>query len=160
HTLLKTDPLPSWSTAQSAEFYGLNRWGSGHFGVDDDGFITVQPQADGCTIRIQDVIDEASDIGMRAPFVIRFQDLLRHRVEQLNKLFRKAIAEEDYAGRYRGVFPIKVNQLREVVEEIVDAGEPFDYGLEAGSKPELVIALAMHEGPERLIICNGYKDQD
>ncbi len=157
---MKTDPVSSWSTAQSEDFYGFKRWGSGHFNVDDHGLVTVSPLADGRTVAIKDVIDEAVEMGLKAPFVIRFQDLLRHRVQQLNRLFRKAIAEEDYEGRYRGVFPIKVNQLREVVEEIVDAGEEFDYGLEAGSKPELMIALAMHEGPERLIICNGYKDQD
>lgn len=99
-------------------------------------------------------------MGHQAPMVIRFQDLLRHRVSQINEVFNQAIEEEDYNGSYRGVFPIKVNQLREVVDEIVDAGEEFGYGLEAGSKPELMIALAMHEGNDRLIICNGYKDHD
>jgi arginine decarboxylase len=92
--------------------------------------------------------------------VIRFQDLLRHRVVQLNEVFLKAIKEESYKGGYRGVFPIKVNQLREVVDEIVSAGKDYNFGLEAGSKPELMIALAMHEGAQRLIICNGYKDHD
>ena len=157
---MKTDPESSWSAAQSEDFYGFKRWGSGHFSVGDNGQVHVDPLADGRKVSIKDVIDEAVEMGMQAPYVIRFQDLLRHRVEQLNKLFRKAIEEEEYEGRYRGVFPIKVNQLREVVEEIVDAGEQFGYGLEAGSKPELMIALAMHEGAERLIICNGYKDQD
>ncbi|MFM1746379.1 MAG: hypothetical protein RLZZ188_45 [Verrucomicrobiota bacterium] len=99
-------------------------------------------------------------MGLRAPLVIRFQDLLRHRVVQLNEMFRKAIKEERYKGGYRGVFPIKVNQLREVVDEIVAAGKEYNFGLEAGSKPELMIALAMHEGAQRLIICNGYKDHD
>ena len=99
-------------------------------------------------------------MGLKAPMVIRFQDLLRHRVIQLNEVFRQAIKEEGYKGAYRGVFPIKVNQLREVVDEIVAAGQDYSYGLEAGSKPELMIALAMHEGPNRLIICNGYKDHD
>ncbi len=99
-------------------------------------------------------------MGLRAPLVIRFQDLLRHRVVQLNEMFRKAIKEERYKGGYRGVFPIKVNQLREVVDEIVSAGKEYNFGLEAGSKPELMIALAMHEGAQRLIICNGYKDHD
>jgi len=99
-------------------------------------------------------------MGLKAPLVIRFQDLLRHRVIQLNELFRKAIREEGYKGEYRGVFPIKVNQLREVVDEIVAAGKDYNYGLEAGSKPELMLALAMHEGANRLIICNGYKDHD
>ncbi len=107
-----------------------------------------------------DVVDEAVGMSLTAPMVIRFQDLLRHRVIQLNELFRKAIKDEGYKGEYRGVFPIKVNQLREVVDEIVHAGKEYNYGIEAGSKPELMIALAMHEGPNRLIICNGYKDHD
>lgn len=120
----------------------------------------MHPLGDSKHIRILDVVEEAVDMGHRAPIVIRFQDLLRHRVSQINEAFGKAISEEDYAGSYRGVFPIKVNQLREVVDEIVDAGKEFKYGLEAGSKPELMIALAMHEGTESLIICNGYKDHD
>lgn len=157
---MKTDPKTNWSATQSEELYGFPRWGDGHFHTNDAGQVTVEPCADGRRIVIKDVIDEAMGTGMRAPFVIRFQDLLRHRVEKLNLAFQHAIKEEDYAGRYRGVFPIKVNQLREVVEEIVDAGAKFEYGLEAGSKPELMIALAMHEGKDRLIICNGYKDPD
>jgi arginine decarboxylase len=157
---LKSKSASSWSVAQSEEIYGFKRWGSGHFGAASDGFVNVQPLADGREIRIMDVVDEAVGMGLKAPLVIRFQDLLRHRVTQLNELFRKAIKEEGYKGEYRGVFPIKVNQLREVVDEIVDAGKDFGYGLEAGSKPELMIALAMHEGADPLIICNGYKDHD
>jgi arginine decarboxylase len=150
----------AWSAAQSEELYGFKRWGSGHFSVDAHGDVAVQPLADGRTIRVMDVVDEAVSMGLKAPLVIRFQDLLRHRVTQLNELFRRAIKEEGYKGAYRGVFPIKVNQLREVVDEIVAAGKSFGYGLEAGSKPELMIAMAMHEGPNSLIICNGYKDHD
>lgn len=107
-----------------------------------------------------DILKEATDMGLKAPLVVRFQDLLRHRVMRINEVFRKAIKEEGYGGDYRGVFPIKVNQLREVVEEIMDAGKPYNYGLEAGSKPELMIALALHDNVNRLIICNGYKDLD
>ena len=128
--------------------------------MDDDGFVNVQPLADDRSIRLLDVIQEALGMGLKAPMVIRFQDLLRHRVIQLNEVFLKAIKEEGYKGEYRGVFPIKVNQLREVVDEIIAAGKDYHYGLEAGSKPELMIALAMHEGANRLIICNGYKDHD
>jgi arginine decarboxylase len=157
---VKSKSAPAWSAAQSEELYGFKRWGGGHFGVEDDGTVSVQPLADGTSIRIMDVIDEAVSMGLKAPLVIRFQDLLRHRVTQLNELFQKAIKEEGYEGEYRGVFPIKVNQLREVVEEIVSASEGYNYGLEAGSKPELMIALAMHEGANSLIICNGYKDHD
>ncbi len=157
---MKQPKSSSWSAAQSEELYGFKRWGSGHISVDDDGFVTMQPQADERSIRIVDVVNEALTMGLKAPMVIRFQDLLRHRVIQLNELFNKAIKEEGYKGSYRGVFPIKVNQLREVVDEIVAAGKDYNYGLEAGSKPELMIALAMHEGAQRLIICNGYKDHD
>lgn len=157
---MKRESQPTWSTAQSEELYGFSRWGSGHFHANAEGQVTVEPMADGRKIVIRDVIDEAVQDGLKAPFVIRFQDQLRHQVQKLNQDFMQAIKEEDYPGRYRGVFPIKVNQLREVVEEIVDAGAEFDYGLEAGSKPELVIALAMHEGQDRLIVCNGYKDPD
>ena len=157
---MKNKSSSAWSVAKSEEHYGFKRWGSGHISVDDGGFVQVQPLADGRGIRVLDVISEAVGMGLKAPLVIRFQDLLRHRVVQINACFAKAIKEESYKGCYRGVFPIKVNQLREVVDEIVSAGKDFNYGLEAGSKPELMIALAMHEGTQRLIICNGYKDHD
>ena len=132
---MKSKSASSWSVAKSEELYGFKRWGSGHLGVDDAGFVNIQPLADGRQIRIMDVVSESLGMGLKAPLVIRFQDLLRHRVVQLNELFRKAIKEEGYKGDYRGVFPIKVNQLREVVDEIVAAGKDFNYGLEAGSSP-------------------------
>jgi len=157
---LKSKISSAWSAAKSEEHFGFKRWGSGHFHVDEGGFVNVQPLPEGASIRIMDVIQEAVDMGLRAPMVIRFQDLLRHRVLQLNQIFNRAIKDEGYKGSYRGVFPIKVNQLREVIEEVLDAGKEFNYGLEAGSKPELMIALAMHENNQRLIICNGYKDDD
>jgi len=157
---LKSKSASAWSAAKSEELYGFKRWGSGHLSVDDEGFVSVQPLADGRGIRVLDVINEALGMGLKAPMVIRFQDLLRHRVVQLNEVFRTAIKEEGYKGEYRGVFPIKVNQLREVVDEIVGAGRDYHYGLEVGSKSELMIALAMLEGTSRLIICNGYKDHD
>ncbi len=157
---MKKKSAANWSASRSEELYGFKRWGANHFSVDSEGFVQVQPLADGRQIRIMDVVDEAVGMGLKAPMVIRFQDKLRHRVVQLNKAFTAAIKDEGYKGGYRGVFPIKVNQLREVVDEIVAAGKEFNYGLEAGSKPELMIALAMHEGSQRLIICNGYKDDD
>ena len=157
---MKSKSASNWSAARSEEHYGFKRWGSSHFAVDPEGFVTVQPQADGRSIRVLDVVQEALGMGLQAPMVIRFQDLLRYRVVQLNEVFRRTIREEGYKGSYRGVFPIKVNQLREVVDEIIAAGKDYNYGLEAGSKPELMIALAMHEGANRLIICNGYKDHD
>lgn len=157
---MKSKAASAWSASDSEDLYGFKRWGAGHYSVDTEGFVQVQPRLEGKTIRLMDVVNEAVGMGLKAPMVVRFQDLLRHRVVQLNELFRKAIKEEDYKGEYRGVFPIKVNQLREVVDEVIAAGKDYNYGLEAGSKPELMIAMAMHEGNQRLIICNGYKDHD
>jgi arginine decarboxylase len=104
------------------------------------------------------VAEEARGRGLRFPLLVRFQDILRHRVEALNHSFRQSIQEFEFKGRYRGVFPIKVNQLREVVEEILDAGKPFEFGLEVGSKPELFAGLSLQDEQGSLIICNGYKD--
>jgi arginine decarboxylase len=138
----------------------VDGWGTGYFTVNAAGNAEVRPLKEkGGAIDILDVVNEARERGLGFPLVIRFQDLLRHRVESVNCAFQKAIEEFGYKNHYRGVFPIKVNQLREVIEEIVDAGQEFHFGLEAGSKPELVAALAMHKDPESLIICNGYKDR-
>src|SRR5688572_32731458 len=109
----------------------IDRWGGGYFGVNGAGDLTVSPlQEKGVPIPIMDVLNEARALNLNTPLLIRFQDLLRHRVETLNNAFNRAIAEQKYQGMYRGVFPIKVNQLREVVEEILDAGKPYNYGLE------------------------------
>lgn len=157
-TAAHNNEKPEWSTNDSETYYGLKRWGGGHFSIDDAGFMQVHPLRDARSIRIHDIVKEAAEKGLKPPLTVRIQDLLHTRVIDLNTLFREAIKDENYGGRYRGVFPIKVNQLREVVEEIQDAGRPFNYGLECGSKPELMIALAMHKDPKALIICNGYKD--
>ncbi|KRP37119.1 MAG: arginine decarboxylase [Opitutaceae bacterium BACL24 MAG-120322-bin51] len=149
-----------WTIDTAEDYYGLKRWGGGHFSVDEDGFMLVHPLRDQRSIRIHDIVTEAISKGLKPPLTIRIQDLLRTRVIDLNELFAQAIKDEDYQGKYRGVFPIKVNQLREVIEEIQDAGAAFNYGLECGSKPELMIALAMHKNPKSLIICNGYKDDE
>ncbi|HEX9493754.1 MAG TPA: biosynthetic arginine decarboxylase, partial [Thermoanaerobaculia bacterium] len=148
-----------WTVDDSASLYMIDRWGAGYFGVNSNGDLTVSPlQESGIAIPIIDALREAQSLNLNTPILIRFQDLLRHRVDALNTAFNKAIAEHNYRGSYRGVFPIKVNQLREVVEEILDAGKPFNYGLEVGSKPEIYAGLAVHNDPESLIVCNGYKD--
>lgn len=149
-----------WTTADATSYYGLKNWGGGNFSTDNDGFMRVHPLGDQRSIRIYDIVKEAIGKGCKPPLTIRIQDLLRTRVVQLNQLFAQAIKDENYCGKYRGVFPIKVNQLREVVEEIRDAGKEFHYGLECGSKPELMIALAMHKDHKSLVICNGYKDDE
>ena len=152
-------PQP-WTTKDAEEYYGFKRWGGNNFSVDPQGHLCVHPKGDHRKIRITDIVKEVEASGLKPPLTIRVQDLLRHRVTQINEAFRKAIHEEGYDARYRGVFPIKVNQLREVVEEILDAGEEYDFGLEAGSKPELIIALALLENRKALLICNGYKDEE
>jgi arginine decarboxylase len=149
----------TWDIPSAVALYNIDRWGSGYFNINAAGNVQVMPtQTYGEAIDLMEVVSEARDRGMTFPLVIRFQDLLRHRVETINRAFQSAIVEANYQNVYKGVFPIKVNQLREVVEEIMDAGRPFSFGLEAGSKPELIAALALHRDPESLIICNGYKD--
>jgi arginine decarboxylase len=148
-----------WDVARALHTYNIARWGTGYFGVNDAGNMTVRPVQDqGPALDLMAVTEEARDRGLTFPLLLRFQDLLRHRVQVLNEEFRAAIAEAGYQGQYRGVFPIKVNQLREVVEEIMDAGAPYKFGIEVGSKPELFAALAIHRDPECIMICNGYKD--
>src|SRR5881392_4428640 len=148
-----------WDIESAIATYNVEGWGEGYFTVNSSGNVEVTPLQDkGGSIDLLEVVNEARARNLSFPLVIRFQDLLRHRVESVNRAFQTAITEFGYRNEYRGVFPIKVNQLREVIEEIVDAGEQFHFGLEAGSKPELVAALAMHKDPESLIICNGYKD--
>jgi len=148
-----------WDLEAANATYNVEGWGTGYFSINTDGNVVAKPlQENGGAIPILEVVNEARSRGLPFPLVIRFQDLLRHRVESVNRAFDNAITEFKYRGNYRGVFPIKVNQLREVIEEIVDAGQAFHFGLEAGSKPELVAALAMHKDQKSLIICNGYKD--
>src|SRR5437016_7359701 len=156
----RQEEMKDWDVESAIATYNVDGWGSGYFTVNAEGNVVAKPlQENGGSINILEVVNEARTRGLSFPLVIRFQDLLRHRVESVNLAFQNAITEFDYRGQYRGVFPIKVNQLREVIEEIVDAGQQFHFGLEAGSKPELVAALAMHKDSESLIICNGYKDQ-
>ena len=153
-------PRP-WDIESARSLYNIHRWGAKYFDINDEGHVVARPLQDaGVAVDLTDVIEEAKARGLKFPLLIRFQDILRHRVESLNQSFRNAIAEYGYRGRYRGVFPIKVNQLREVVEEILDAGKPFDFGLEVGSKPELLAGLALQNQIGSLIVCNGYKDAE
>src|SRR5438552_6722322 len=148
-----------WDLESAIATYNMDGWSEGYFTVNSSGNVEAKPlQGNGGSIDILAVVNEARARNLSFPLLIRFQDLVRHRVEAVNRAFQNAISEFGYHNQYRGVFPIKVNQLREVIEEIVDAGEQFHFGLEAGSKPELVAALATHKDPESLIICNGYKD--
>ena len=155
------EPSTKWTIDEAIRTYGIARWGSGYFGVNPAGHMTVHPQTtDGAGIDLVKVATRAREKGLHYPLLIRFHDLLRHRVRAINEAFADAIKSARYKGAYRGVFPIKVNQMREVVEEILDAGEPYHFGLEVGSKPELFAGLAHHRDPESLLVCNGYKDAE
>lgn len=144
---------------EATALYNVDRWGAGYFAINDNGNLSVWPQGQGgASIDLMEVVAEARERKLAFPLTVRFHDLLRHRVETINRAFASAIEEMGYQGVYRGVFPIKVNQLREVVEEILDAGKSWHFGVEGGSKPELMAALAVHSDPESIIICNGYKD--
>jgi arginine decarboxylase len=155
------DAVPPWNVEAARALYNIQRWGAKYFDINDAGHVVATPlQEAGATVELTDVIEEAKSRGLKFPLLIRFQDILRHRVEAINTAFRNSIAEFNYQGKYRGVFPIKVNQLREVVEEILDAGKPYDFGLEVGSKPELFAGLALQNHLGCLVICNGYKDAE
>ncbi len=151
-----------WTVAQAESLYQISNWGDGYFGINDKGHLVVQPDGikNGVEISLFEVIEEIKSQHLELPVVIRFHDILRSRVQNLNTIFQETIERLEYNGQYRGVYPIKVNQMREVVEEIVDAGQAYAFGLEAGSKAELMSVLAYNTNPNALTVLNGYKDED
>ena len=149
-----------WSIQDSAELYGLERWGEPYFSINSRGHISVQPQGErGGSLDLHDLVEELRSRNLSLPLLIRFDDILEDRLERLHSAFERAIAQYGYKGRYQGVFPVKCNQQRHVVEELVSCGKRWNFGLEAGSKAELLIALSLLDDPEALLICNGYKDR-
>jgi arginine decarboxylase len=152
----------SWTTVDAEELYDIAAWGSGYFGVSASGHVVVRPEklADQ-SIDLFDVVETLKNDGLAAPLVLRFSNLLTHRLGELRNAFATAMRENDYDGNYLAVYPIKVNQQRSVVEEVYRYGADFGFGLEVGSKPELLAVLAMTDDPSpRLIVCNGFKDDD
>jgi len=154
--------LSDWSIEEAERIYGVSQWGGGYFQIGENGNVHVTPVPDDPSIRIdfKSVVEEIRNEGVQFPVVVRFHDILRSQVANLNNVFRSTIEEAEYNGQYQGVYPVKVNQMREVVEEIVEAGAPFNYGLEAGSKAELLTVLAMNTNEDSLTILNGYKDEE
>ncbi|EAQ70464.1 MULTISPECIES: biosynthetic arginine decarboxylase [unclassified Synechococcus] len=149
-----------WTPADSAELYGLERWGEPYFSINPRGHVSVQPRGDrGGSLDLIDLVAGLQDRNLGLPLLIRFDDILEDRLERLHGAFERAITRYGYAGRYQGVFPVKCNQQRHVVEELVSCGKRWHFGLEAGSKAELLIALSLIDDPDALLICNGYKDQ-
>ncbi|AGH42699.1 biosynthetic arginine decarboxylase [Paraglaciecola psychrophila] len=151
-----------WTVDDSENIYRVKRWGAGYFEIGQNGNLHVTPDPSNTNMRIdfKEVIDEIKQEGIQFPVVVRFHDILRSQVALLNQTFQQTVKDAEYQGEYMGVYPIKVNQMREVVEEIVDAGAPFNYGLEAGSKAELLTVMALNTNSESLTILNGYKDQE
>lgn len=158
----KTKSPKDWSPEKSAELYGVESWGHKFFGVNKDGHVTVKLEdgEDSAKVSLHNVIEGLRDRGTHLPVLLRFRDLLHSRITEINEAFQEAIKVTKYQGNYRGVYPIKVNQQRQVIEEIAEFGKRYHYGLEAGSKPELIAALAHMHDPEAYIICNGYKDEE
>jgi len=160
HSLL--DALDGWSSVKSAELYGISAWGQGYFNVTEDGNVAVNLKNAKGTVstKLSDIVNGLHDRGMSMPLLLRFSDLLGDRIKLINESFKKAIADYSYQNVYRGVFPIKVNQQQQAVHDVVTYGAPYHHGLEAGSKAELIAALAYMRDPQAFLICNGYKDAE
>jgi arginine decarboxylase len=155
-----TSSTTSWTVQDAAELYEVARWGHGYFSINADGHLQVHPTKEPSrAIDVKELVDRLQLRGIGLPVLIRFTDILRHRLGEIHAAFQAAIAQNQYQGGYRCVYPIKVNQQRQVVEEVLDFGRPYGFGLEAGSKPELlaVMAMASNDVP---IICNGFKDAE
>jgi arginine decarboxylase len=150
-----------WSVEDSLDLYNIRQWGNAYFAANDKGNLIVQPGGAGAqSLDLKDLVDEVRRRGIAPPLLIRFSEILGARVRELNESFLRAIGEYGYRGTYRGVYPIKVNQERYVVERLVESGRPYHFGLEAGSKPELLAVMAMLDDEDALVICNGYKDEE
>jgi arginine decarboxylase len=156
---LKRD-LRAWTIKDATELYNVRGWGRDFFSINEAGNVQVTPAGPGSQpIDLKALVDDLRSRGLSLPFLIRFSDILRTRIEQLVGAFSHAIEDNEYDGAYLPVYPIKVNQQKHVVQELLEYGRPHQLGLEAGSKPELLVALALQENPEALVLCNGYKDR-
>jgi len=152
--------MTKWNIEESRELYNIRGWGLGYFDINNKGHIVVQPQDENHhSIDLKELVEDIQAKGYSLPALIRFSDILKTSITKLANAFDESIKKYNYEGAYHGVYPIKVNQQRQVVEEIVKFGRPFNFGLEAGSKPELHAILAIMDNPEALLICNGYKDE-
>ncbi len=152
--------MRKWRIEDSAELYNINGWGVDYFSINEKGNVLVTPQKNGASVDLKELLDELILTDVSTPVLLRFPDILDDRIISISNCFKKASEEYDYKAQNFIIYPIKVNQMRPVVEEIVSHGKKFNIGLEAGSKPELHAVIAINTDPESLIICNGYKDED
>ncbi|HND14188.1 MAG TPA: arginine decarboxylase, partial [Pseudomonadales bacterium] len=159
---MKANGNANWAPADAAELYGIRNWGAGYFDLADDGAVTVNVTSDGrrVSVSIPDIIAGMQQRGLQMPVLLRIENLLDSQLTLINETFARAISNLGYQGCYRGVFPIKVNQQCQVIEEIARFGASYGHGLEAGSKAELLIALASLDPDSSHIVCNGYKDEE
>ena len=149
-----------WNPAKSSSLYGVDFWGNNYFSINDKGHVQVQPWGTSSpSLDIFKMLSDFKEQSIRFPLLLRFPDIIHSQMKKICSCFGRAIKDQDYKGRYYGVFPVKVNQQKHVIEDIIQAGRGYNFGLEAGSKPELLIALAFMDNPEALLICNGFKDK-
>ena len=166
--IVSTKPRPTlkekpenWTRQDAIEIYGIDSWGAGYFGVNEEGHVVIHPHGTkGATVDLYEIVGDLRERGIRTPILIRLMDIIDERLKLLNNCFKKAIEEYEYEGSYQGVYPIKVNQQKHLVKRILKSGAEFKTGLECGSKPELLVALAMMKYSEGLLICNGFKDSE
>ncbi len=158
----KNETLGRWTKEKSEELYGIKNWGSGYFSISDKGEVVVSPNngKNQATVSILDIVSEINERGLNMPVLLRFENILDTQIAFLNKSFKKAIESLDYKGSYRGVYPVKVNQQQQVLEETTKFGKRYHHGLEVGSKAELIAALSLMTDREACLICNGYKDEE
>ncbi|NUM89676.1 MAG: arginine decarboxylase, partial [Bdellovibrionales bacterium] len=153
--------MEAWNVQKSANLYNVNGWSNGFFSVNEKGNVSITPRGPGgAKLDLLELVNDLVDRGLRAPLWIRFPEILESRVKMLAGAFQNAFQSYGYKGKYRGVYPIKVNQQRHLVEALVNYGRETGLGLEAGSKPELLVALALLDNSDALLICNGFKDKE
>ena len=151
--------MRKWRIEDSEELYNITGWGTSYFSINDAGHVVVTPRRDGVTVDLKELVDELQLRDVASPMLLRFPDILDNRIEKMSSCFKQAAEEYGYKAENFTIYPIKVNQMRPVVEEIISHGKKFNLGLEAGSKPELHAVIAVNTDSDSLIVCNGYKDE-
>ena len=155
------DAFEHWTARDSADLYGIKDWGAGYFDINDKGELVVTAFGPkGPAVSLMEIVNGIQERGMDMPVLLRLRNILDTQIRLLHASFRKAIQQTNYTGQYRGVYPIKVNQQQQVIEEVARFGREFHHGFEAGSKAELIAAIGNMTDPDACLVCNGYKDEE
>ena len=160
---MKIEQQAEWDIERAKDTYGIKNWGNGYFDISPDGEVVIKNPKDASSsgLSLVEIIEGLRDRDLHMPALLRIENIIDHSISNLNDSFRKIIERLGYQGSYRGVFPIKVNQQAQIVEEIAQFGERYSYGFEVGSKPEMIAALStLDNNSDQMLICNGYKDQE